>query len=94
MISWVDNEDMCKNWKKKWIERKKASNLFLNIEIEKQDEQSDNEEILNVFSFKNILDLAEIEKLEVTEDSLNTLMKKCDIQYNREKQIEEEKASL
>ena len=43
-----------------------------------------------------MLDLAQIEKLEVTEDSLNTLMmvKKCDIQYNREKQMEEEKASL
>ena len=82
--------------KKKWIERKKASNLFLNIKIEKQDEQSDNEEILNVFSFKSILDLAEIKKLGVTEDSLNTLMmvKKCDIQYNREEQMEEEKASL
>ena len=57
--------------KKKWMDRKKAFNLFLNIEIEKQDEQSDNEELLNVFSFKSILDL---EKLEVTEDSLNTLM--------------------
>ena len=68
----------------------------MNIEIEKQDEQSDNEEILNVFSFKSKLDLAEIEKLEDTEDSLNTLMmvKKCNIQYNREKQMEEDKASL
>ena len=93
MISWVDNEDMCKKWKKKWIERNKAFNLFLNIEIEKQDEQSDNEEILNVFSFKCIFDLAEIEKLEVTEDSL-MMVEKCDIQYNREKQMEEDKASL
>ena len=68
----------------------------MNIEIEKQDEQSDDEEILNVFSFKCIFDLAEIEKLEVTEDSLNTLMmvEKCDIQYNMEKQMEEDKASL
>ena len=68
----------------------------MNIEIEKQDEQSDNEEIHNVFSFKCIFDLAEIENLEVTEDSLNTLMmvEKCDIQYNREKQMEEDKASL
>ena len=76
------------------MDRKKAFNLFLNIEIEKQDEQSDNEEILNVFSFKSKLDLAEIEKLEDTEDSLNTLMmvKKCNIQYNREKQMKEEKA--
>ena len=43
-----------------------------------------------------MLDLAEIEKLEVTEDSLNTLVmvKKCDIQYNREKQMEEAKSSL
>ena len=75
------------------MDRKKAFNLFLNIEIEKQDEQSDNEELLNVFSFKSILDL---EKLEVTEDTLNTLMmvKKSDIQYNGEKQMEEDKASL
>ena len=78
------------------MDRKKAFNLFLNIEIEKQDEQSDNEELLNVFSFKSILDLAEIEKLEVTEDSLNTLMmvEKCDIQYIREKQMEEDKCKL
>ena len=66
------------------------------IEIEKQDEQSDNEEILNVFSFKSTLGLADIEKLEVTEDSLNTLMmgKKCDIQYIMEKQMEEDKCKL
>ena len=40
--------------------------------------------------------LTEIEKLEVTEDTLNTLMmvKKSDIQYNGEKQMEEDKASL
>ena len=76
--------------------KKKDFNLCLYIEIEKQDHQSDDEEILNVFSFKSTLGLADIEKLEVTEDSLNTLMmgKKCDIQYNREKQTEEDKCKL
>ena len=92
----VDDEDMCRKCKKKVDKKKKDFNLCLYIEIEKQDDQSEEEEILNVFSFKSTLGLADIEKLDVTEDSLNTLMmgKKCDIQYNREKQMEDDKCRL
>ena len=92
----VDDEYMCWKCNKKVDKKKKDFNLCLYIEIEKQDDQSEEEEILNVFSFKSTLGLADIEKLDVTEDSLNTLMmgKKCDIQYNREKQMEDDKCRL
>ena len=44
--------------------------------------------------FKNTLGFADIGKQEVTEDSLNMMGKKCDFQYNREKQMEEDKCKL
>ena len=78
------NENMCRKCNKRVDKKTEDFNLTMYIEVEKQDVLQDDEDILDVFSFKSTLGLQNIEEMEITVEKLNTLMtgNRCDIQYN------------
>ena len=75
----VDDEDFCRKCDKKVDQKNNNFNLVMYVEPE-----GDEDEILNIFSFKSTLDLDVLDDSNITEENLKTLMmgKQCVAQYN------------
>jgi hypothetical protein len=87
----VDEESFCRKCNKKVDNTKEDFNLVMYIQ---DDEQED--EILDIFSFKSTLGFTEIETIEINEDSLNNRMigQTCVAEYNIDKNRDGEKWRL
>ena len=87
----MDEESFCGKCNKKVDNTKEDFNLVMYIQ---DDEQED--EILDIFSFKNTLGFTEIETTEINEDNLNNRMigHSCVVEYNIDKNRDGEKWRL
>ena len=87
----MDEESFCRKCNKKVDNTKEDFNLVMYIQ---DDEQED--EILDIFSFKSTLGFTEIETIEINEDSLNNRMigQTCVAEYNIDKNRDGEKWRL
>ena len=87
----VDEEGFCRKCNKKVDNKKEDFNLVMYIQDEEQED-----EILDIFSFKSTLGLTDIENMEINEDNLNKRMigNKCVAQYNIDKNRDAEKWRL
>lgn len=87
----VDQDDYCRKCNKK-VEMKKMD-FNVNLYIQNEDDETD---IKDMFSFKSTLSLAGGNEGDITEDSLNSDLvgKKCVAQYNIDKSTDDEKLKL
>ena len=87
----VDQDDFCRKCNKK-VENKKMD-FNVNLYIQNEDDETD---IKDMFSFKSTLSLTGDKKDDITEDSLNSDLvgKKCVAQYNIDKTKEDETLKL
>ena len=87
----VDDESFCKKCNQKVDTNQEDFNLVMYVQNNAEDE-----EILDIFSFKSTLGLTDIEKMQINEDNLNEKMNghKCVAQYKIEKNNDAEKLRL
>ena len=87
----VEEESFCRKCNKKADDTKEDFNLVMYIQDNEQED-----EILDIFSFKSTLGFTEIETIEINEDSLNNRMigQTCVAEYNIDKNRNGEKWRL
>ena len=87
----VDDEKFCKKCNQKVENVKPDFNLIVYVQSEEQED-----EVLDIFSFKSTLDLKIEEGMEISEENLNRLMigNKCEAQYNVDKSRDDERSKL
>ena len=87
----VEDESFCKKCNQKVDTNKEDFNLVMYVQDNAEDEEK-----LDIFSFKSMLGLSDIDKMQINEDNLNEKMNghKCVAQYKIEKNNDAEKLRL
>ena len=87
----VNDDDFC------WKCNRKAENLKTDFNLVMYIQQNDQEdEVIEIFSFHSILNLEIVDDKDITEENLNKMMmeKKCEAEYDVDKYLDDEKFKL